>query len=231
MDLFEIQDYMDPNLLENGAFQYFSKQAQVELRLMQEDMSEKIIGEEKIHIRVFGQSADKKNLNWFKIELTSDVDIFFTYIKQFDYNTFQQFKFEEQIQVDFEQFPNNLLNIINSSINQQNEKIVFLMEIGKPVGNLVFLQDLGHKNMLLLSMQMDLATQEQVKQNIMYRYSKMNKKLIDRTNKLEQINDYIKIKNPELLNILQKNLNIPQPNNSQNGNRVAQQVIKKIPFH
>lgn len=55
----------------------------------------------------------------------------------------------------------------------------------------------------------------------MYRYSKMNKKLIDRYGKLEQINDYVKIKNPDLLNIMQRNFNIQVPNNNQNGSKVV----------
>jgi len=38
----------------------------------------------------------------------------------------------------------------------------------------------------------------------MFRYSQQNRKLIDKDKKLLLINDYIKIKNPDLLSIMAK---------------------------
>lgn len=58
------------------------------------------------------------------------------------------------------------------------------MEVGKPTGNLVFLEDLGHKNSILLSISLEMASRETVKANIMFRYSRANKRLIDKHDKL-----------------------------------------------
>lgn len=76
-----MHDFVDESLAEHGQFLFFKRSVGVELRLLSEDLSEKIVGEDKIIIRVMGQSYDGKTLNSFKIELTSEVDIFFNYVK------------------------------------------------------------------------------------------------------------------------------------------------------
>lgn len=79
------------------------------------------------------------------------------------------------------------------------------------------LQTTEYKNIELLSFDFEVCNEEDIRQQITFRYGSLKSKLALMEGRLQDINELLRLKNPSLLLQLQKNPNQSQMNQSKLG--------------
>lgn len=84
-------------------------------------------------------------------------------------------------------------------------------------GKMDILQTTEYKNIELLSFDFEVCNEEDIRQQITFRYGSLKSKLALMEGRLQDINELLRLKNPSLLLQLQKNPNQSQMNQSKLG--------------
>ncbi|CAD8094371.1 unnamed protein product [Paramecium sonneborni] len=215
LDLGALED-IDPSL-EGGYKIQFNKEINIETRIQNVNNSPQEIGTlEQIKVKILVQ-GDQSTFENLKIELTSETDLFFNYITIVDKETYKKIKEEQKLTIDYPQFLQMLIKLLNSSHKEPNHFfcVFFMQQDG--AAKLDFIENLEYKFMEMLTLEFSCATEEVIRQNVSFRYNLMKAKLQFVQNRLNDITSLIKLKNPSLLTQLNKlSINSIQNQSSQN---------------
>ncbi|CAD8176502.1 unnamed protein product [Paramecium pentaurelia] len=224
-DLGVLED-IDPSL-EGGFKIQFNKEINIETRISNANTGPQEIGTlEQIKVKILVQ-GDQQAFENLKIELTSETDLFFNYIAIIDKENFKKIKEEQKLTIEYPQFLQMLIKLLNSSHKEPNHFfcVFFMQQDGS--AKLDFIENLEYKFMEMLTLEFSCATEETIRQNVSFRYNFMKAKLQFVQNKLNDITSLIKLKNPSLLAQLNKvSMNSNQSQTSQNVSKYLGQSRK-----
>jgi hypothetical protein len=194
---------LDPNLGE-GFKIIFDREIPIELRLQDNNTGAQEAGTlESIKTKIMIQ-GELQNPSVLKMELTSESDLFFNYVCVVEDNSYAKMRDEQKLNIDMNGLPNLLIKIFNNCQKDPNTYFAVLFITGDGPARLDFIQNLEYKFLELLTLDFAPASEEAVRQNITFRYNVMKAKCNYLQDKLKQVSELVKLKNPSLLLHLQK---------------------------
>ena len=200
---FSTIDDMDPSL-SGGHRVVYEREVPFELRVQQAADAPQEAGTleaVKVKLLLLGDEAAPTA---FRVELTSENDLFFHYAHALDAEGFQQVQEAQKLMVEFGEYASVLTRMLDTCIQQPHSHLaVFVMQRGGR-GHLDFIQNMEYKFVELLSCASVASDEETVRQNITFRYNSVKSRLALMQARLQDINALVKIKNPSLLLQLQR---------------------------
>lgn len=198
-------DEMDPSLSE-GHRLLFDKEIPFELRIPQSTNNSADLGTiENIRVKVL-LLGEEDSPQEFKIQLTSDTDLFFNYMHITDEHHYRELQEEQKFTVNYSEFGAMIMRMMNSAVKQPNVFLCVLMLQKDGTARLDLLQNIDYKFIELLSLDFYASGEDSVRQQITYRYN-LTRALYNQTQaKLKQLSNSLKAKNPSLLMQIQKSI-------------------------
>lgn len=139
-----------------------------------------------------------------KLELSSETDLFFHYMHVIDINTFQSIRSDQKLMVDFNDYANILIRMLNSCIREPSVHIGIFVLLNDNDARLDFIQNMEYKYVELMCINFQSSPADVVQHHITYRYNTVKSKLTIMQSRLHEMSTLVKIKNPSLLLQLQK---------------------------
>lgn len=172
---------------------------------------------EIIRVKILMNGTDD-NPQVFRLELSSESDLFFHYIQEVNEAEFQSIQAKQKLVVDFIDYATILIRMFNACIREPHTNLaIFTLTTGSagesstnPNFNLNnharldFFQNMEYKLVELMYCDCYKSPIEVIQQQITYRYNSMKFKLSTTKNRLQEITNLVKIKNPSLLLQIQK---------------------------
>mmetsp|Transcript_56635 Transcript_56635/g.64916 ORF Transcript_56635/g.64916 Transcript_56635/m.64916 type:complete len:236 (+) Transcript_56635:40-747(+) len=157
---------------------------------------------ENIHIKML-ILGDIQNPQVFKLELSSDNDLFFFYAHTVSNSSFRDVKEQQRLHVDFKEYPNVCIKSFSKCENSEQFIPLFILRTdGSGLLNIVQLSE--YRNMDVISFECQAAPEEVVRQQITYKYGSLKSKISLMEGRLQDINELVRLKNPSLLLQIQK---------------------------
>lgn len=144
-------------------------------------------------IRFFTLMEDD-NLTSFRIEITSDVNVFFVYQASFTEENFAEFKEKEQFEIDFVDFP----SVLQEMLHSKEYSVLFKFE-EESKAILAFQQKLKFKVVEIFSINFQPAPLDLVQQIVQYRFYQLKASTKALKSQLDDIYAMLKIKDPSML--------------------------------
>lgn len=204
LDLSGIEE-LDPSLTEGHKVVY-EREVPCELRINSGGRNPEEVGSlesVKAKVLVLGEENSPENI---RLELSSENDLFFYYTHDVNEMTFKEIQNEQRIVVDFEEYLGVLVRMLNSCIKEPNTYLAVLIMNKEGSAKLEFIQNIQYKFVELLSLDFVAISEENVREQITYRYNAAKSKLAAVEARVKDIYSLVKVKNPSLLLQLQKNL-------------------------
>lgn len=137
------------------------------------------------------------NENLIKLELTSESDLFFYFTHRIDYKSFEEIKTAQNLTIDFVQYSETVIKMINSCVDSSSFSCVFY--ISGDSGILKFVQNMDYREMELLECVFRREDEFKTAENITYRYHHMKETLGHYKRRLEEFYTLIKRKDPKFV--------------------------------
>ena len=200
---FSTIDDMDPSL-SGGHRVIYEREVPFELRVQQAAEAPQEAGTlEAVKVKLL-LLGDEQAPTAFRVELTSENDLFFHYAHALDADSFQKMQEAQKLMVEFNEYASVLMRMLDMCIQQPHSHLaVFVMQRGGR-GHLDFIQNMEYKFVELLSISFAASDDETVRQSIAFRYNAVKSRLALMQARLQDINALVKIKNPSLLLQLQR---------------------------
>ena len=146
-------------------------------------------------IKFYSQlSPDKKTLNNFRIQITSDINVFFVYQASFSRETFQELKESQQLDVEFNSFP----DVLKEMFSSKEYSVLFSFE-DENKASLKFQQKLKFKVVDILAIDLSSASIELIQQIVQYRFTQLKNENAAIKSQLDNVFAMLKIKDPSML--------------------------------
>ena len=147
--------------------------------------------------------ADNSPLS-IRIELSSEADLFFAFLHIIDEDIYSDVQKDQKLVVEFSDYPNVLIRMLNACIREPHVHLAIFTMVGSGhEGTLEFIQNMEYKFIELMSCACVRSPEDQVQQQITYRYNAVKQKLAVMQARLYELNNLVKTKNPSLLLQLQ----------------------------
>jgi hypothetical protein len=200
----------DDPLLEGGYGVFYDREAPVEIRVAGSSSSEPgtmervrfkvaIATESGVNDFVVG-ATEIKEVRAVRVELTTETDLFFQV--RFEVNMDSYFRIQEaqSLTVDLCGFVTSIVTALNSCIKDPNAFFAVLtLAAGTSGGKLEFVQNVGHKYLQLMTLDVASVSSEEVRRTIAHRYGVIKQKLRQIQVKFTDLRDLVKLKNPSIL--------------------------------
>ena len=148
----------------------------------------------KVKILTAGDSIEN-----VKVELASESDLFFHYIHICDENSFKAVQEQQKLMVEFPDYANVLIRMLNSCIKEPQSYIAVLVMNADGRARLDFIQNMEYKFVELLSANFIRSPEDVIQKTITYRYNALKSRLKFMQTRLQEVNQIVKVKNPSLL--------------------------------
>ena len=187
----------------DGAERLFQSKIPIEIRI-ESDNHEKNVGViENIIVSLYRKEEYGHSLT-YRINLISESDLFFNYSSEINNDNYKQVQETNKLQLTIEEFGQAILKMF-TKISEDASKYFLMFKMNKGgYGVLEVYQDLQYKYIELLKLGFACATENEIRQNISFRYSVIQAKHRYLTEKLGDMTAIIKLKNHSLLGSLQK---------------------------
>ena len=200
------QDNIDPSLRNNEYEIIFCKSINLEFREYRETSDTNESGTKAVWVRVLTKKGDNNKIDEVKFEVMDDADLYYFYESVFDENSFQKMKDEDELLINFQEFPNNVTELLNESDSSDSQtQITFLHEDG-PFMTMMFQQILELKAVEIFKLKFVPSKPEFVQDQVQYRYNKIKELLKYKKEFLTEFDRQVQSKNP----ILAKSLKSPR---------------------
>lgn len=121
-----------------------------------------------------------------------------------DEDSFKQMQDSQKLCINFKDYSNLCKKLFNNCINEPQSFIaVFIMQ-KEGTARLDFIQNIEYKFIELLSLDFINSPDDTVRKQISFRYNALKSKLALMQDRINTINNIVKIKNPSLLLQIQK---------------------------
>lgn len=197
---------MDPSLADGHRI-VFDREVPLELRIQDSSSGPQEIGSlEAIRVKVL-LLGDDASPHHVKIEMTSENDIFYSYMHAVDDSAFRAMQESQKLMIDFAEYPSIIIRMLNSCVKEPHSFLaVFIMQRDGQA-RLDFIQNIEYKFIELLSCDFQAGSEETIRQQITYRYNAVKSRLALMQARLQDISALVKVKNPSLLLQLQRSSN------------------------
>lgn len=198
------KQHRDPSL-SGGHRVVYEREVPFELRVQQTDAAtpQEAGTLEAVRVKLL-LLGDEAAPSAFRVELTSENDLFFHYSHTLDGPGFRQVQEAQKLMVEFGEYAQVLVRMLDTCIREPHSHLaVFVMQRGGR-GHLDFIQNMEYKFVELLSLAFVASDDETVRQSIAFRYNAVKSRLALMQARLQDINALVKIKNPSLLLQLQR---------------------------
>lgn len=208
----DMHDDADPST-ENGFRVVYDRETPLELRVQDESDSQQQVGTlEAVRVKIL-REGDEDAPNAIRVELTSDEDLFFHYAHVCDPQEFANLQETQRLMVDFPDYVNVLIRMLNNCINEPQNHLAVLVMQPEDRARLDFIQNMEYKFVELLSADFLRSSEDVVQKSITFRYNALKSRLLLMQNRLQDVSNLVKAKNPSLLLQMQKTL--PSYNSNQ----------------
>ena len=192
----------DPSLSE-GHKMLYDREVPFELRLEDNNGPQEVASFEALRCKILLKNEDNSQFQ-IRIELSCENDLFFHFTSDIDEEIFKMMQENQKLTVNFTEYSNLVKRLFNNCINEPQSYIaVFIMQ-KEGTARLDFIQNIEYKFIELLSIDFVNSPDDTIRKQISYRYNALRTKLELMQNRLQVINNIIKIKNPSLLLQIQK---------------------------
>ena len=203
---FRAIDEKDPSLSQ-GHKLYYINEVPFEIRLEEENSENKKLNDvasfESIKCKIL-MGGNINNPTIIRIELSCDNDLFFHYTSDIDEETFGIMQESQKITADFLEFGNLVKKLFNDCIGfPQIYLAVFVIQKDKSA-RLDFIQKMEYKFVELLSIDFVCSPADTIRKQVCFRYNAIRTKIGLIQNRINTINNIVKVKNPSLLLQIQK---------------------------
>jgi len=189
---------MDPSVAD-GYRVIYDREVPFELRLQESSEGEQEVGTlEAIKVKIL-MLGDDTSPHSVRIELSSENDLFFHYMHVLDESGFRHLQEQQKLMVDFPEFANVLIRMLNNAINEPHSHLAVFVMQRDGHAKLDFIQNMNYKFVELLTLNFGRSPDELVRQQITYRYNAVKSRLALMQARLQDVNALVKIKNPSLL--------------------------------
>ncbi|CAM9244495.1 unnamed protein product [Scytosiphon promiscuus] len=193
---------MDPSIAD-GFRVIYDREVPFELRVQESADGPQQVGTlEAIKVKVL-MLGDDAAPQCVRVELSSEADLFFHYIHSTDDASFQVMQEEQKLMVEFQDYPNVLIRMLNNCIKEPHSHLVVFVMQHDITARLDFIQNMEYKFVELMSLQYTRSPEDIVQHQITYRYNAMKSRLALMQARLQEVNNLVKLKNPSLLLQLQ----------------------------
>ncbi|EQC34805.1 hypothetical protein SDRG_07610 [Saprolegnia diclina VS20] len=195
-------DDIDPSLA-GGYRVVYDRETPFELRIQTDNAPQQVGTLEAIKVKIL-LLGDENDLRALKIELSTESDLFFYYTHICDLEGFQIVQEQQKLMVDFADYANVLVRMLNNCIKEPHNHIAVYLMQSDGRARLDFIQNMEYKFVELLSVDFARAPEEIVRQHITFRYNTIKSRVSALQSRLHEVNNIVKVKNPSLLLQLQK---------------------------
>ena len=210
-------DCKDPSLSEGHKLLY-NREVPFELRLEDNNGPQEVASFESIRCKILIRGEINHPIQ-IRLELSCENDLFFHFTSDIDEETYKIMQENQKLTVNFVEFANLIKRLFNNCINEPQSYIsVFIMQ-KEGTARLDFIQNIEYKFVELLSVDFVNSPDDTVRKQIGYRYNALRTKLEMMQERIQTINNIVKIKNPSLVQQMRKapykyNLSNKSSNNS-----------------
>lgn len=203
-------DELDPSL-SDGFKCIYEKEVPIEIRTVigpsREALSEDISTplQETIKLKILTKGGELNHSNEIagctnvRMEFSSESDLFFHYYSSFASDTFDAYKEQQRLMIDFLELPHILVKMMNACIREPQSYLAILALYPDGSGKLEMIQNMEYKHVELLSLSCRQSEDEIVQRQITFRYNSLKQRMLSLQSKLQDINSMVKTKNPSLL--------------------------------
>ena len=210
-------DNKDPSLSEGHKLIY-NREVPFELRLEDNNGPQEVASFESIRCKILIKGEINHPIQ-IRLELSCENDLFFHFTSDIDEEIYKIMQENQKLTVNFIEFANLIKRLFNNCINEPQSYIsVFIMQ-KEGTARLDFIQNIEYKFVELLSVDFVNSPDDTVRKQIGYRYNALRTKLEMMQERIQTINNIVKIKNPSLVQQMRKapykyNLSNKSSNNS-----------------
>lgn len=178
----------------------------------------------KVKILILGNDESPSSV---RVEFSSEADLFFHYMHIIDESGFRQVQIAQKLMVEFPEYPNVLIRMLNACIKEPHINLGIFTMFGETDARIDFIQNMEYKFVELMTCLCMRSPEETVQHQITYRYNAMKQRLAVMGNRLHEINSLVKTKNPSLLLQLQKQSNNSGPSHAASSNSLLSLTNEK----
>ena len=185
----------DPSL-EMGYELQFDKELSLEFRNYENQESET----KMVRFRILTKPDEKtEELGYVRFEIIDDADLFFFVEAQFNPDEFEQMKKEDQLLIEFEDFPREVQTMLEDSLKPSSESEVKFVEDEDGSGVMEFNQLLDLKSVEIFRLKFVPSQPDFVGEQAQYRYSVLAFELARKKALCAEFTRQMQSKNPILL--------------------------------
>ena len=158
---------MDPSAAK-GFVMSFQTQIPVELRII--ETADQLGTIENIDLKLFikGPKNDPKEI---KIELSSEVDLFFHYTHIRNVDNFRDLQRKHKLLIKLTEYPALMDNLLKNVINSPTQYLAVFYMDRNGAGRFDIVQNISYKFLELVSCEFQISADELVRKSIIYRYT------------------------------------------------------------
>lgn len=205
-------DNEDPSL-GNQLIKIYEEEIPFEIRYDDENLSEdKKIKSQSLLCKILITDEMIEQI-YLKIEIASDIDLFFYYSIKIDLELFETIKKEQNLNCNFNDFSDLLIKYLDFCNSDQKQFVVILNVQKDRNANMQLIQNLDYKWVQLLNINFNPISEDLIRKQIIYRYNSLRAMNDITQNRINIINDVLKDFDPPLIkevrDEISKNNNIP----------------------
>lgn len=205
-------DNEDPSL-GNQLIKIYEEEIPFEIRYDDENLSEdKKIKSQSLLCKILITDEMIEQI-YLKIEIASDIDLFFYYSIKIDLELFETIKKEQNLNCNFNDFSDLLIKYLDFCNSNQKQFVVILNVQKDRNANMQLIQNLDYKWVQLLNINFNPISEDLIRKQIIYRYNSLRAMNDITQNRINIINDVLKDFDPPLIkevkDEISKNNNIP----------------------
>ncbi|CAN0024003.1 unnamed protein product, partial [Sphacelaria rigidula] len=127
----------------------------------------------KVKVLMLVRHGDDAAPQCVRVELSSEADLFFHYAHSTDEATFQVMQEDQKLMVEFQDYPNVLIRMLNNCIKEPHSHLAVFVMQHDVNARLDFIQNMEYKFVELMSLQYARSPEDTVQYQITYRYNAM----------------------------------------------------------
>ncbi|EAY06987.1 hypothetical protein TVAG_174560 [Trichomonas vaginalis G3] len=155
------KEYIDPSLEDGGEIKFDE-----DTPLKFQDEQKNIVPDAPFHMRIITYDNDTR----FRIEVTMEADLYFFYFAEFEEKTFDDFKNQSGLSINFKDFITSIMKYIHAN-SQKDPNYTIVLSQGDNC-QLGFKQSLEIKQVDLFDVELEPETDEFIRRQIQYRFDK-----------------------------------------------------------
>lgn len=199
---------MDTSVLQNPSLgkvftHQFSTTIPVELRLIETSDSLGTLENLDVSLYIRGPADEPKEV---KIELQSEVDLFFHYTHKRNVDNFRDIQQSHKLLIKLKDYPQLMENLLNKVKNSPTQFLAVFYMDRQGGGRFDIIQNISYKFMELVSCEFVVSSNELVRKSITYRFGLQRRMMEDVENQILQLEEIIKHRAAGLIPVIKKKL-------------------------